>query len=184
MIPMPYFTARVFLVVGLLITMPGFAQSAAVKLFTIDSKGWQRSTTPSKAVYTCSTCDVRLQVQIDVGSPLGKDSKFRTNKQFLESLGTAQQQKEFARDLLKTQIPLASDNNIRVERTGVIKIGGQDAFQFIAVVDSMPKSTRDTTMLLIYKGRLVKVSVNYFDGTLTSKSEDALRSLLASLKFV
>ena len=82
---MPHFTARIFLVVGLLFTMLGFAQSGAVKLFAIDSKGWQRSTTPSKDVYVCSICDVRVQVQIDVGSLLGNDSKFRTNKQFLES---------------------------------------------------------------------------------------------------
>ena len=160
------------------------AQSGLSILYTVDSKGWQRNSTPTGEVFTCSVCETQVQVQIDVGPQLGLDAKFKTNEQFLAQLSAPEQQKKFADGMLRSQIPLQSNLSIRIERVGLTKIGGQEAFQFMAVVELKPTTTRDTTMFLIYKNRPVKISINYYDGTFSKKAQGALKALLTSLKFV
>ena len=70
-----------------------------------------------------------------------------------------------------------------IQRTGLTTIGGQDAFQYMALVDMKPVATRDTTMILMYKNRIIKISVNYYDGTFGQKARDALGPVLSSLSF-
>ena len=175
---------RLFIFVLALVTGLVAAQPAVPKLYTLNPSGWQRNTTPNGEVFTCSVCEGQVQLQIDVGPPIGADSKFKTNEQYLAQLRTPDQQKAFADGMLRGQIPLQSGFKITIERTGLTKIGGQDAFQFMAVVELKPTATRDTTMLLLYKSRLVKISVNYYDGTFSPKAQEALGALLSSLKFI
>jgi hypothetical protein len=47
-----------------------------------------------------------------------------------------------------------------------------------------PTAFRDTTMLLIYKNRVIKIAVNYHEGSLSAKARDALSVLLGGLKFI
>jgi hypothetical protein len=180
------YLARSLAALILALVFPGiaFAQASAEKLYTLNSKGWQRNKTPAGEVFTCSVCEAQVQVQIDAGPPLGPNAKYKTNAQFLAQLRTPEQQKVFAEGILRGQIPLQSGYNIKIERTGLTKIGGQDAFQFMAVVDLKPTSTRDTTMLLIHKSHLVKVSVNYYEGGFTPKAREAINALFSSLKFI
>lgn len=119
-----------------------------------------------------------------MGPPLSPDAKFKTNEQFLAQFRTPEQQKKFADDFLRSQIPLQSGFSIRVERTGLTKIGGQDAFQFMAIVEMKPTATRDATMLLIHRARLVKISLNYYDGSFTPKAREAVNALFSSVKFL
>ena len=160
------------------------AQPITPKLYTLNSAGWQRNTTPNGEVFTCSVCEAQVQLQIDIGPPIGKDAKFKTNEQFLAQLKSPEQQKSFADGMLRDQIPLKSGFKIKIERTGLTKIGGQDAFQYMAIVELKPTATRDTTMFLLYKGHLVKITVNYYDGTFSPKAREALGAILSSIKFV
>ena len=175
---------RTLLITFFLLASGAHAQQSSAKLYVIDAKGWQRNTTPNGEVFTCSVCEAQVQLQIDVGSPIESDSKFKTNEQFLAQLKSPEQQKGFADAMLRDQIPLKSGFKITIERTGLTKIGGQDAFQYMAVVELKPTATRDTTMFLLYKGRLVKITVNYYDGTFSPKAREALEKILSSLKFV
>lgn len=159
------------------------AQSKPPPLYTLSSAGWQRNSTSDGEVFTCSVCDAQIQVQIGVGPPLAAKAPYRTNEQFLASLRTPEQQRSFAEGLLKSQIPLQSGYSLKIERTGITKLGGLDAFQFMAVVDFEPVPTRDTTILLIHRGRLVKVSLNYYDGSFNEKARSAVNALFASIKF-
>jgi hypothetical protein len=174
------------LLVAYALSLPAlaFGQDGAEKLYTLDSKNWQRNKTPAGEVFTCSVCEAQIQVQIDAGPPLGPDAKYKSNEQFLATLRTPEQQKQFADGMLRAQIPLQSGFNIRIERTGLTKIGGQEAFQYMAIVELKPTATRDTTMLLIYKNRLVKISVNYYEGSFSPKARDAIGALFASIKFI
>lgn len=160
------------------------AQTGAPKLYVLNSSGWQRNTTPNGEVFTCSVCEAQVQLQIDIGPPIGNEAKFKTNEQFLAQLKTPEQQKNFADSMLRDQVPLQSGFQIKIERTGLTKIGGQDAFQYMAIVELKPTATRDTTMFLLYKGRLVKITVNYYDGTFSPKASEALGAILSSLKFI
>lgn len=157
-------------------TKPGF--------YSIDSTGWQRNTTPSGDVYTCSTCAAQVQVQIDYGPLLPPDARFKTNEQFLASLRTEVQQKQFADQLLRQSIPLQSGLKISIERVGLTKIGGINAFQFMAIVELAPSVTRDTSMIALHKGRLMKVTLNYHDGAMNEKARLAVNTLFKSLKFL
>jgi hypothetical protein len=152
--------------------------------YSVDATGWQRNTTPAGDVFTCSTCGAQVQVQIDYGSPLPDNARFKTNEQFLASLKTETQQKDFADQLLRQSIPLQSGFKISIERVGLTKIGGIDALQFMAVVELAPNVTRDTSMIALHKNRLVKITLNYYDGTMNEKTRAAVNSLFKSLKFL
>jgi len=160
------------------------AQSLRPKPYSLNPGTWVRAATPAGEVFTCTVCEAQVQVQIDAGPPLPPDAKFKTNEQFLASLKTTEQQRQFADNLIRSQIPLQSGFTIRVEKTGLTKIGGVDAFQFMAVVEMKPNATRDTTMLLIHQNRIIKISVNYHEGTFGPKARDALTSLFSSIKFL
>lgn len=163
---------------------PSWAQSPHPKLYALTPGTWVRAATPSGEVFTCTVCESQVQVQVDVGPPLGQDAKFKTNDQFLSSLKTQEAQQKFAEGLIRSQIPLQGGYSIRIDRTGLTKIGGVDAFQFMAVVELKPNATRDTTMLLIHKSRLVKITVNYYDGTFGPKAREALNALFSTIKFM
>src|SRR5882762_1940351 len=119
----PVAMLRTLLLVLLLVTSAAHAQSSVAKLYFINSTGWLRNTTPSGEVFTCSVCEAQVQLQIDVGPPIGNDAKFKTNEQFLGQLKTPEQQKAFTDAMLRDQIPLQSGFKIKVERTGLTKIG-------------------------------------------------------------
>lgn len=171
------------LIVAGLIAGAAVAQPKAPPLYTLSSTGWQRNTTPDGEVLTCSVCERQIQVQIGVGPPLTAKAPFRTNEQFLASVRTPEQQQSFAEGILKSQIPLQSGYSLKIERTGLTKLGGLDAFQFMAIVDLKPVPTRDTTILLIHRQRLVRVTLNYHEGSFNDKARAAVNSLIASIKF-
>jgi|WetSurMetagenome_2_1015567.scaffolds.fasta_scaffold01781_1 hypothetical protein len=154
------------------------------KLYRLLSAGWQRNTTPTGEVFTCSVCESQVQVQVDIGPPLGPDAKIKTNEQLISQLKDSKQQTKFADNMLTSQIPLKEGYSVKIERTGFTKIGGQDAFQFTAVVDMKTSVIHDTTMILIYKGRFVKITINHHDGTLNANVREAINSLLSSVEFL
>lgn len=176
-------TRALSLIIAALLAGAAMAQPKPPSLYTLSSAGWQRNTTPDGEVFTCSVCERQIQVQIGVGPPLTVKAPFRTNEQFLASVRTPEQQRSFAEGIVKSQIPLQSGYSLKIERTGITKLGGLDAFQFMAVVDFKPVPTRDTTILLVHRQRLVKVSLNYHEGSFNDKARSAVNALFASIKF-
>lgn len=152
-------------------------------LYSIDTTGWQRNTTPSGDIFTCSTCGALVQVQIDYGPPLPADTRFKTNEQFLASLKTETEQRQFADAILRQSIPLTSGFKISIQKVGLTKIGGIDTLQFSAVVEMAPNVTRDTSMIALHKNRIVKITLNYHDGAMNEKTKTAVNSLYKTLKF-
>ena len=159
-------------------------------IYTLSSRGWQRNNVPSwqgfhSEVFTCSVCEEQVQVQIDVGAQLSPGAPFTTDEQFLASVKTPAQQKQFADGLLRSKIPFQSGFSIRIANTGLTKVGGKAALQFTAIIEApqMP-AARETRILLIYKGRLVSISLNYIDGSFSPKARKAVDGLLSSLKFL
>jgi len=43
--------------------------------------------------------------------------------------------------------------------------------------------SEDTTLLLVHRGHVVKLTLNYFKGSLDDKARAAVNALLASIKF-
>jgi hypothetical protein len=171
------------LTVAVVLAGAAMAQPKPPPLYTVSSGGWQRNTTPDGEVLTCSACRRQIQVQISVGPPLAAKARFRTNEQFLASVRTPDQRQSFAVSILKSQIPLQSSYTPEIERTGITKLGGLDAFQFIAIVDLKPAPTLYTIILLVHRQRLVKVSVNYREDSFDDKARSAVNTLLESIKF-
>jgi hypothetical protein len=161
-----------------------FAQPKTPPLYTLSSIGWQRDTAPAGEVFTCSVCEAQVQVQIDVGPPLGPNAPYRTNKQFISQHRKPKQQRLFAEGVLKSQIQRQSGYSPKIERTGITKLGGVEALQFMAIVDLSPVPTRDTTLLLVHRGRVVKVTINYHEDSFDDKAHSTVNTLLSSIKFL
>jgi hypothetical protein len=174
----------IFLASALLLATAAHAQTFTKPgFYSIDATGWQRNTTPAGDVFTCSTCGAQVQVQIDYGPPLPADARFKNNEQFLASLKTESEQKQFADQLLRKSIRPQSAFTISVEKVGLTKIGGIDAFQFSAIVEMSPNVTRDTSMIALHKNRILKITLNYYDGAMNDKTRAAVNSLFKSIKF-
>jgi hypothetical protein len=130
-------------------------------------------------------CKAQVQVQIDVGPKLSPGAPFTTDEQFLASVKTPAQQKQFADGLLKSKGPSPVKSAIRLVNTDLTKVGGQGALEFAAIIESpqMP-AIRETNMLLLYRSRIVKITLSYFDGSFSPKDRKAVDTLLSSLTFL
>jgi hypothetical protein len=161
-----------------------FAQPKAPPLYTLSATGWQRNTTPTGEVLKCSVCEAKVQVQIDVGPPLGPKAPYRTNEQFISQHRTQKQQWLFAEAVLKSQIQPQSGYSPKIERTGITKLGGIEALQLMGIVSPRPFAVRNTTLLLVHRGRMVKVIISYRENYFSEKAHSAVDALLSSIKFL
>jgi hypothetical protein len=62
-------------------------------------------------------------------------------------------------------------------------IGGIKVAQFAAAVDIGRTLSHDISMVGLHKNRIVKISLNYFDGTMSPDINAAINVLYSSLKF-
>ncbi len=152
--------------------------------YSLNIKGWQHNTTPAGDVFICSTCGAQIQVQLDYGPELDSDAIYHSNKEFLAALGTENAQKDFAESLLRKAILLQSGFTISVEMVGLSTIGGLEVLQFSAVVEMPPTISHDNTMVAIHKNRIMKLTLNYFDGAMNDNTRAAIHELFSSLRFV
>src|SRR4030088_2914201 len=110
---------NLFAVVAVALAGVGFSPPKKPPLYTLTSNGWQRSASPTGKVFTCSVCEAQIQVQVDVGPPLGPNAPYRTNKQFISQHRKPKQQRLFAEGVLKSQIQRQSGYSPKIERTGI-----------------------------------------------------------------
>lgn len=160
-----------------------FAQSNEAPIYTLSPDGWQRTPTSTGDILVCSVCAQRVQVQIGVGPLLGPKAAYRTNEEFIARHRTTEQQRSLAQTVMKAQIPPESLIALTIEGTGITRLGGLDAVEFVATVDVAPMISEDTTLLLVHRGHVVKLTLNYFKGSLDDKARAAVNALLASIKF-
>ena len=162
---------------------PVFAQSNQPPMYTLSSMGWQRTPTATGEVLVCSLCGARVQVQIDVGPVLGPKAPYRTNQQFISLHRTQEQQRSLAQTVLKSQIPAFAPYSPTIKGTGITRLGGIEAVEFVATVDVEPVPSEDTTLLLIHRERVIKLTLNFFEGSLSDKARALVDALLASIRF-
>jgi len=179
----PTAVLKLFAALALALAAPAFAQAPDAPLYTLSDEGWQRHATASGDILTCSVCEDRVQVQIDVGPLLGPKAPYHTNDEFIARHRMKEQQRSLAQALLKRQIPLDSAPALTIEGTGITRLGGIEAVEFVATLDVAPMLSEDTTMVLIHRGHVVKLTLNYFKGSLKDKARKAVDALLASIKF-
>ncbi|MBI5041365.1 MAG: hypothetical protein HZB57_09270 [Gammaproteobacteria bacterium] len=166
-------------------TQPASAGDVFVKpdYYSINHKGWQHNTTPAGDVFTCYSCGAQFQVQLDYGPELPADATYRSNKDFLATLSTEAAQKDFADSLIRRAIPLQSGFTISIGRIGLSMIGGLDVLQFSAVVEMPGTISHDNSMVGIHKNRMMKLTLNYFDGAMNEQASAAINDLYSSLRF-
>lgn len=152
--------------------------------YSINLRGWQHNTTPAGDVFTCSTCGAQVQVQLVYGPELDAEARYRTNKEFLTALGSEKAQKDFADSLIRLGIPIQSGFTISIGRVGLSTIGGLDVFEFGAIVEMPPTFSHDNSMIAIHKNRLMKLTLNYFDGAMNDRTRAAINELYSSLRFL
>ena len=174
---------NIFWLIALLISTNSTANADLAKYFTAGSKSWQKTNVPDGVAFICLACDGQTMIQINAIPVNPNNPKAKTNEAFLAQYQTKAQQESFAKNMVKGQIPIdTKDINIEVFRTGFVKIGGKKAFQFSTAVEMKPYTTIDTTALFIHKDKIIKVSLNYYDGMFGAKSRKAVNELYSSIK--
>jgi hypothetical protein len=149
--------------------------------YSVNIDGWIHNTIPEGDIFTCSKCNEQIQIQISYGPPLPKDNLYKNNKEFMKAFQDKKAQQKFADTIMQSSVPPGF--KIIIDRTGLSKLGGLDVLQFHSKVDFISKISHDTNMMAIHKNRIVKITLNYFDGALNSKNNEFINNFFKSLKF-
>ena len=172
------------LLAGLLLAAPARAEPFTKDgFYTVELDGWKHGLTPGGDGFACTSCGGRTQIQIEYSEPLPEGADIRSNAQFLAALKTDAQRREFAEQMLRHSIPAQSGFPVAIRQVGIGRIGGLDVLDFIATVDLPPKPTHDHSMVAVHKARLLKITVDYYEGPVDAASRAALESFLGSLSF-
>lgn len=150
--------------------------------YSVNKEGWQHNTTPDGDIFTCTDCGTQVQIQISYGPELHTDFTL-TNEIFLSKLNTEEKQREFVEPVIRKEIPLQSGFTISIDRVGLSEIGGLDVFQFSATVNIPPTVSHENGMVAIHKNRIMKLSLNYFDGALNQQSRRMIHDFYSTLHF-
>ncbi len=143
----------------------------AREAFTVDAADWQANSMPRGMVYTCRTCDAQVQIQITFGPEIPADKR-KSNEQFISDIGGDDvARKRFADSMMRSMVPAVPNVSIEVTRTGISKLGGLKVFQMQSRVEMGAQRSHDTSMLAIHRNRIVKVTLNYFDGAMDAETE-------------
>lgn len=152
--------------------------------YRINPSGWQHNSVPNGDVFTCSDCKSQIQVQIVYGPALEEGAKFKNNKEFISLMSQPVIQKEFSDSVLRSSIPPESGITLSIERTAITKIGGIEVLQYSATVETPPVITHETSMIAVHKGRIMKLTLNFYDGAMNDAASKKVNSLFSSLQFL
>ena len=155
-----------------------FAKTGYENILTFNSNGWSSQKTPSGLGLSCTLCENQVMVSIDV-VPVNSSNKYaKNNADFISYL---LQDKELLAKQLASESAMGGKVNIL--KADKAKIDNKDVFRYMFLVDGFGSKTFDNTSMLVHKGHIVKVTLNYFDGHFSKKDKIQVNSFYNSLKF-
>jgi len=159
-----------------MLTRPGF--------FSVDVEGWEQQPGDNRVIFACQDCGSPVQIQIDYGPELPKGAEYKTNDEFLARLKKEDDQRDFARLLIKQSVPDDVDLQFDIQKVGFSKVGGLKVFEYSALIATAPRETRDSTIIGLQHHRLMKLTLNHYDDALTPEAGARISAFFKSLKFL
>lgn len=160
------------------ISVTSFAKTGYENIITFNSNNWISQKTPTGFGLSCKLCDNQLMISMDI-VPVNKSNKYtKSNADFISYLMLSKD--DFAR---KMAADAAMGGKFKIIKVGKAKINNKEVFRYIFTVDSGPSRTFDNTSMFLHKDRMIKITLNYYDGYFSSKDRAQVDSLYKSIKF-
>lgn len=177
-------SAAVIGAAALLCAGPAAAEQFTQKgLYSLNITGWRHASTPLGEVFACEDCgDAPVQVQISYGARL-PGAEGASNDEFLDRLDSEDTQQQFADLMMQRSLPPGSELEYSIESMRKVRIGGLKAFEYVAVIQTQPNASREDAMVAVHHHRLMKLSLNFYDGQMSEEAAAKIGALLKSLKF-
>lgn len=176
--------AAVFGAAALLCAGPAAAELYTAKgLYSLNIAGWRHASTPLGDVFGCEDCgDAPVQLQISYGAKL-PGSEGASNDEFLDRLDSEETQQQFADLMMQRSLPPGSELEYSIESMRKVRIGGLKAFEYVALIQTQPNASREDAMVALHRNRLMKLTLNFYDGQMSDEAAAKVGALLKSLKF-
>jgi hypothetical protein len=145
--------------------------------YTVTVDGWVRSASPDGFSYRCATC--KEQVEIDI--EYGPDAPWKTNDQFMASISTEKEQKDYADELTKGSLPTDKRVKVEVKRVGLSEIGGLRVLMIETQFNIGSSTTLGRFMIAVHMGRIMYCAVHFPAGD--PDSEKAINAFWGGLVF-
>ncbi|WEI10419.1 hypothetical protein PYR73_05430 [Acinetobacter soli] len=169
---------HLFTILILIISTSSFAKTGYENILTFDSKGWSSQKTPTGFGLSCIACDNQVMVSMDI-VPINKTNKFtKSNEVFISSL--MENKNQLA---LKMAQDTAIGGKVKLLKADKSKIAGKDVYRYMFIADMGMTKTFDNTSMMLHKDRMIKITLNYFDGSFTQKDRSNVDALFKSIKF-
>jgi hypothetical protein len=151
-------------------------------LYSVVVTDWLHQTIPGGDVFTCTKCKDQVQISITSGPPFENDA----DKAKIVALFKDREQWEaFARSLIEEAIPAPTDRyDIEVYQTGLVTHQGKNLLQLASLVLMGSLTSYDTSILSIHNNRIMKITVNYFEGAMNDEVSRQIYSFLDSIRFI
>lgn len=167
------------------LAMPGMGHAetfARPGLYSVVVTDWLHQTIPGGDVFTCTKCKDKVQISITLGPPFENDA----DKEKIVALFKDREQWEaFARSLIEEAIPAPTDRyEIEVYQTGLVTHQGKNLLQLGSLVRMGSLTSYDTSILSIHNNRIMKITVNYFEGAMNDEVSRQIASFLDSVRFI
>ena len=147
--------------------------------YSYQSEKWLAKKVPEGTAYICVPCENEIRLQITSG-PFNEDI---TPDLFLSLSKSEEARLNFAKETLKSQIPKNLNPEIEILNSGYGPMFGIDVVGFSAVVEMGSMASWDTSYIGVFKNRIVKITINYMDGSLDEVARNALNEFLGTLRF-
>ena len=154
------------------------AKTGYENILTFDSKGWSSQKTPTGFGLSCTACDNQVMVSMDI-VPIDKGNKFtKSNELFVSYLMSEKDNlaKKFATDT-------AMGGKVKILKADKVKMSGKDVYRYMFIADMGMNKTFDNTSMMLHKDRMIKITLNYFDGYFSQKDKAQVDHFYKSIKF-
>lgn len=158
---------------------PALAETWTVPgAYTLKVDGWSRNSTPDGYNYRCLRCAEQIEIEIMYGPPLSPSATWKTNEEFMAALSTPEKRQTFANTLMQNAVPSGIGAKIDVKRVALEEIGGLRVLMMASEVIIGRSTTLGTSMIGIQNGRLMRMSVKFFEGAM-----NAINAFMSGLAF-
>lgn len=150
-------------------------------LYSVTVTDWLHQTTPLGEQFILKTTPKPITISIQYGS----ESKELSEESFFKIFKDKKSQKDFAKDIIEKAIPLKSGYRVQVDETVEGGFFGLKMLEYTAtvIIGEAVMIMKETTFIGVHKNKILKVTLNFFDGDLTDQSRSSISKFFESLKF-
>lgn len=168
----------IFAILISIISVTSFAKTGYENILTFNANDWISQKTPTGFGLSCRICDNQLMVSMDI-VPVNKANKYtKSNADFISYL--MMNKDSFAK---KMASDTAMGGKIQLIRADRAKINNKEVFRYVFIVDGGLNKTFDNTSMLLHKDRMIKITLNYYDGHFSTKDRAQVDALYKSIRF-